>query len=132
VYYRALDESGETILFRTVAREEAFYAETYRGDGRWEVDSEPSAFLLGGGDLPPPEPSFAIDGRAAAANARIGREPQQKLTTLGKAAGATFTKSTMRAGFVLARVIYDPRLKVESYGGRYVHSLELTDAAQGE
>jgi hypothetical protein len=66
VYYRALDESGETILFRTVAREEAFYAETYRGDGRWEVDSEPFTFLLGGGDLPPPEPSFAIDGRAAA------------------------------------------------------------------
>jgi hypothetical protein len=36
----------------------------------------------------------------------------------------------MRAGFVLARVINDPRLKVESYGGRHVHSLELTDAAQ--
>jgi hypothetical protein len=45
-------------------------------------------------------------------------------------AGATFTKSTMRAGFVLARVIDDPRLKVESYSGRHVHTLEVTDAAQ--
>lgn len=45
-------------------------------------------------------------------------------------AGATFTKSTMRAGFVLARVLIDPRLKVESYGGRHVHTLEVTDPAQ--
>jgi hypothetical protein len=45
-------------------------------------------------------------------------------------AGATFTKSTMRAGFVLARVVSDSRLKVESYGGRHVHTLEVTDAAQ--
>jgi hypothetical protein len=45
-------------------------------------------------------------------------------------AGATFTKSTMRAGFVLASVVDDPRLKVESFGGRHVHTLEVTDAAQ--
>ena len=45
-------------------------------------------------------------------------------------AGATFTKSTMRAGFVLARVVSGPRLKVESYGGRHVHTLVVTDAAQ--
>jgi hypothetical protein len=45
-------------------------------------------------------------------------------------AGATFTKSAMRAGFVLARRIDDPRLKVESYGGRHVHQLEVTDPEQ--
>jgi hypothetical protein len=45
-------------------------------------------------------------------------------------AGTTFTKSTMRAGFVLARPLDDPRLKVESYGGRHVHALEVTDPAQ--
>lgn len=45
-------------------------------------------------------------------------------------AGATFTKSTMRAGFVLARRLDDPRLKVDSYGGRHVHTLEVTDPMQ--
>jgi hypothetical protein len=44
--------------------------------------------------------------------------------------GATFTKAKMRAGFVLARVVNDPRLKVESYSGRHVRTLEVTDAAQ--
>jgi Domain of unknown function (DUF5655) len=50
-------------------------------------------------------------------------------------AGATFTKSQVRVGFVLARVVDDPRLKVESFGGRHVHTLivtspgELDDAA---
>jgi len=56
--------------------------------------------------------------------------PGRPLRVTYRLAGATFTKSTMRAGFVLARVINDPRLKVESYGGRQVHSLELADAAQ--
>jgi hypothetical protein len=45
-------------------------------------------------------------------------------------AGATFTKSTMRAGFVLASVVNDPHLKVESYGGLQVHTLEVTDPVQ--
>jgi len=36
----------------------------------------------------------------------------------------------MRAGFVLARRIDDPRLKVDSYGGRHVHTMEVTDPAQ--
>ncbi len=45
-------------------------------------------------------------------------------------AGATFTRSALRAGFVLARRIDDPRLRVESYGGRHGHSLEVTDPAQ--
>ena len=45
-------------------------------------------------------------------------------------AGATFTKGTLRAGFVLARRIEDPRLKVDSYGGRHVHTLEVTDPDQ--
>lgn len=45
-------------------------------------------------------------------------------------AGATFTKSTLRAGFVLARRIDDPRLKVDSYGGRHVHTLEVTEPDQ--
>jgi len=44
-------------------------------------------------------------------------------------AGATFTKSTMRAGFVLAHVVDDQRLRVDSYGGRHVHTLEVTDPA---
>jgi hypothetical protein len=42
---------------------------------------------------------------------------------------ATFTKSVMRVGIVLARVVDDPRLKVDSYGGRRVHTLEVTDPA---
>jgi hypothetical protein len=45
-------------------------------------------------------------------------------------AGATFTKSTLRAGFVLARRLDDPRLKVDTYGGRHVHTLEVMDGAQ--
>ena len=45
-------------------------------------------------------------------------------------AGATFTRTTLRAGFVLARRLDDPRLKVDSYGGRHVHTLEVTDPAQ--
>lgn len=45
-------------------------------------------------------------------------------------AGATFTKSTMRAGFVLARRLNDPRLKVDTYGGRHVHTMEVADPAQ--
>lgn len=45
-------------------------------------------------------------------------------------AGATFTKSALRAGFVLARRLDDPRLRVESYGGRHVHILEVTDPAE--
>jgi hypothetical protein len=45
---------------------------------------------------------------------------------------ATFTKSAMRFGMVLSRVVDDPRLKVESYGGRHVHSLHVTDVAQLE
>lgn len=36
----------------------------------------------------------------------------------------------MRVGIILARVVSDPRLKVESYGGRHGHTLEVTDAAQ--
>jgi len=44
--------------------------------------------------------------------------------------GATFSKSTLRAGFVLARKLDDPRLKVDSYGGRHVHTMEVTDPAQ--
>ena len=44
--------------------------------------------------------------------------------------GATFSQSTLRAGFVLARKLDDPRLKVESYGGRHVHTMEVTDPAQ--
>lgn len=45
-------------------------------------------------------------------------------------AGATFTKATMRAGFVLARRLDDSRLKVDTYGGRHVHTIEVTDPAQ--
>lgn len=45
-------------------------------------------------------------------------------------AGATFTKATLRAGFVLARRLDDPRLKVDSYGGRHVHTLEVTEPAE--
>jgi hypothetical protein len=44
--------------------------------------------------------------------------------------GATFSKSALRAGFVLARKLDDPRLRVESYGGRHVHTMEVTDPAQ--
>ena len=44
--------------------------------------------------------------------------------------GATFSKSSLKAGFVLARKLDDPRLKVDSYGGRHVHTLEVTGAAQ--
>ena len=44
--------------------------------------------------------------------------------------GATFTRTTMRVGFILARRIDDPRLRVESYGGRHGHSLEVTDPSQ--
>jgi hypothetical protein len=39
---------------------------------------------------------------------------------------ATFTRTTMRLGIVLARVVADPRLRVDSYGGRHVHTLEVT------
>jgi hypothetical protein len=54
-------------------------------------------------------------------------------TRIGFKAGSTFlsatlTKSVMRVGIVLARVV-DPRLKVDSYGGRRVHTLEVTDPA---
>lgn len=45
-------------------------------------------------------------------------------------AGATFTRSTLRAGFVLARRLDDARLRVDSYGGRHVHTLEVTDPSQ--
>ncbi|MGZ8475738.1 MAG: DUF5655 domain-containing protein [Candidatus Limnocylindria bacterium] len=44
--------------------------------------------------------------------------------------GATFTKATMRVGIILGRVVNHPRLKVQSYGGRHGHTLEVTDAAQ--
>ena len=44
--------------------------------------------------------------------------------------GATFTSTTMRVGFILARRIDDPRLTVEHYGGRYGHSMEVTEPAQ--
>ena len=44
--------------------------------------------------------------------------------------GATFTASSMRVGFILARRIDDPRLRVESYSGRHGHSLEVTDPSQ--
>jgi hypothetical protein len=42
---------------------------------------------------------------------------------------ATFTRATMRLGIVLARVVADPRLRVDSYGGRHVHTLEVSDPA---
>lgn len=45
-------------------------------------------------------------------------------------AGATFTRAALRAGFVLARRLDDPRLKVDSYGGRHVHTLEVREAEQ--
>jgi len=45
-------------------------------------------------------------------------------------ASATFTRGTLRAGFVLARRVEDPRLKVDSYGGRHVHTLEVTHPDQ--
>lgn len=45
-------------------------------------------------------------------------------------AGATFTKGMMRAGFVLARRLEDPRMKVDAYGGRHVHTLEVTEPGQ--
>ena len=44
-------------------------------------------------------------------------------------ASATFTKGTLRAGFVLSRRVEDPRLNVETYGGRHVHTLEVSDAS---
>lgn len=44
--------------------------------------------------------------------------------------GATFTRTAMRVGFILARRIDDPRLRVESYGGRHGHSLQVTDPSQ--
>lgn len=45
-------------------------------------------------------------------------------------AGATFTATTLRAGFALARRLDDPRFKVESFGGRHVHTMPVTDLAQ--
>lgn len=45
-------------------------------------------------------------------------------------AGATFTGSALRAGFVLARRLDSPRLKVESFGGRHVHTMPVTDPAE--
>ena len=45
-------------------------------------------------------------------------------------AGATFTKRALRAGFVLARRVDDPRLRVDTYGGRHVHTLEVSEPAQ--
>lgn len=45
-------------------------------------------------------------------------------------AGASFTKSTLRASFALARRLDDARLHVDSYGSRHVHILEVTDAGQ--
>ncbi len=45
-------------------------------------------------------------------------------------AGATFTKSKLRAGFVLARRLDDPRLNVESFGGRHVHTMAVSDPTQ--
>lgn len=45
-------------------------------------------------------------------------------------AGATFTNKTLRAGFVLARRLDDPRLKVDTYGGRHVHTLEVSEPTQ--
>lgn len=45
-------------------------------------------------------------------------------------AGATFTGTALRTGFVLARRLTDPRLKVESFGGRHVHTMPVTDPAQ--
>jgi hypothetical protein len=54
---------------------------------------------------------------------------------IGFKAGTTFvsvsfTKSALRVGMVLGRMVDDPRLKVESYGGRHVHALKVTDLAQ--
>ncbi|HYM52877.1 MAG TPA: DUF5655 domain-containing protein [Candidatus Dormibacteraeota bacterium] len=56
-------------------------------------------------------------------------------TRIGLKAGstfvsATFTKSAMRVGIVLSRAVDDPRLRVESYGGRHVNALKVTDAAE--
>lgn len=48
-------------------------------------------------------------------------------TTFG---GATFSKSTLRAGFVLARKLDDPRVRVETYGSRHVHTMEVTEPSQ--
>jgi Domain of unknown function (DUF5655) len=45
-------------------------------------------------------------------------------------ASATFTKGSLRAGLVLARRLDDPRLKVDTYGGRHVHTLDVTEPAQ--
>lgn len=45
-------------------------------------------------------------------------------------AGLTFTKGTLRTGWVLARRVDDPRLKVDTYGGRHVHTLEVTAPEQ--
>ena len=45
-------------------------------------------------------------------------------------AGATFTRTTLRAGWVLARRVDDPRLKIDTYGGRHVHTLEVTGPEQ--
>lgn len=45
-------------------------------------------------------------------------------------AGASFTQSTLRAIFVLARRLDDARLHVDSYGGRHVHILEVADPEQ--
>ena len=45
-------------------------------------------------------------------------------------AGATFTGTALKAGFVLARRVDSPRLKVESFGGRHVHTTLVTDPAE--
>jgi len=44
-YYVPTDPGLSPALCRTVAKEGAFYVESYRGQGRWEVDSEPFTWL---------------------------------------------------------------------------------------
>jgi hypothetical protein len=45
-YYVPVDETLQPTLCRTVAKDGAFYVETYRGNGRWEGDSEPFSWLM--------------------------------------------------------------------------------------
>jgi len=45
-YYVPTDPGLSPALCRTVAKEGTFYVESYRGQGRWKVDSEPFMWLM--------------------------------------------------------------------------------------
>ncbi len=52
-YFVPTDPGLGPTLCRTVEKLEAFYVESYRGQGRWESDSDPFTWLTGWPDSPP-------------------------------------------------------------------------------